>query len=105
METQIDLTFLPFVLPVRWGVVQGPNNSPVYIHTSKSNSKARRVKTYLHRYVCGLEFGDGLHVHHRFGDSLDNRRSQLIVMTAKEHSDYEAECSYLWKQHLKKLAA
>jgi len=36
---------------------------------------------YLHRAICGCEPGDGTVVDHRNGDGLDNRRSNLRVVT------------------------
>jgi hypothetical protein len=41
---------------------------------------------YLHRAVLGLEPGDGLQADHITGDRLDNRRSNLRIVTNAQNS-------------------
>lgn len=42
-------------------------------------------RTYLHRLLMGLQPGDMRHVDHISGDTFDNRRSNLRVLTPHEH--------------------
>jgi hypothetical protein len=40
---------------------------------------------YLHRFILGLEPGDGLEVDHRDGNGLNNTRANMVVCTRKEN--------------------
>jgi HNH endonuclease len=44
-----------------------------------------RRAVYMHREIVGLVHGDGLEADHRNGDKLDNRRSNLRVVTRAEN--------------------
>lgn len=44
-------------------------------------------KILLHREIMGLKKGDPREVHHVNGDTLDNRRSNLKIVTVTEHKN------------------
>jgi hypothetical protein len=74
IDAVLPAEILDQVLPYRWRVT--PKG---YV------AQSRQGGTYLHRVVSGA--GSGEHAHH-LGDKLDNRRSQLKVMTQREHDLY-----------------
>ena len=49
------------------------------------NRYPRNVKVYLHREIMGLRRHDGLEVDHRNTDPLDNRITNLRVVTPSEN--------------------
>ena len=48
--------------------------------------KRRRASSYLHRELLGLDFGDKRLCDHINGDTLDNRRSNLRIVTSQGNS-------------------
>ena len=52
--------------------------------TDRSSGKARCV--YLHRQIVGLEYGDRRQADHINRDRLDNRRSNLRIVTGAQNS-------------------
>jgi hypothetical protein len=55
----------------------------VYSHGGRHNKKTRRI--YLHRVVLKLGSGGGMVVDHLNGDGLDNRKSNLRVVTSSQN--------------------
>ncbi len=47
--------------------------------------EGRRFRIYLHRAIMGLEHGDGFQVDHINCEELDNRRSNLRIVTNAEN--------------------
>lgn len=47
----------------------------------------KRTTLFAHREIMGIEPGDPRHVHHVNGKTLDNRRENLLVLTALEHAN------------------
>lgn len=52
-----------------------------YVRQERRKRGVRGYKIYLHRYLLGLQPGDGLEGDHKDGDPLNNRRSNLRVCT------------------------
>lgn len=80
LATILDEADAPAVAPRRWCA----------IHNTKERQSQRHKYAYanidgagesLHRHILGLTKGDGKVVDHLNGDSLDNRRSNLQVVT------------------------
>lgn len=58
-----------------------------YAHR-KVGPKGAQTAILLHRFILGLEKGDGLHTDHRNGDRLDCQRANLrIVTNAQNHQN------------------
>jgi len=70
-------------------IVDSRNYSVVSKYTWNKHSFGYAQTTYngrcftMHRLIAG--FPTGMHVHHKNGDPLDNRRSNLSVVTPKQH--------------------
>lgn len=63
-----------------WCASWNPHNQSFYaVRTVRRDGK--RTTLYAHREVLGLEHGDPRHVHHVNGNTLDNRRENLKVVT------------------------
>jgi len=80
VETLIDYEDLEKVLKYRWHVSK--TKGDMYVKTEYRRGGVR-VTLYLHRYVLGAE-GD-IVVDHIKGNTLDNRKSQLRIVTHKEN--------------------
>jgi hypothetical protein len=66
----------------RWHV----DNSVGYVARKVTAAKNQRRKQYLHRVIAGLESGDGLVVDHINGDTFDNRRENLRIVSPGENA-------------------
>lgn len=53
-------------------------------HSPRVNGKQHTIR--MHCEIMGLLPGDKRHVHHVNHDTLDNRRENLEILTAREHS-------------------
>lgn len=60
-------------------------NSSGYVVYSATISRRKKYFVLMHRYICGLEYGDRRIVDHINGNQLDNRRSNLRVCTPAEN--------------------
>lgn len=65
----------------------GPNRS----YASSNLGLGRGPRVWMHRVIMGLTPGDGLEVDHINGDRLDNRRSNLRVVTRAQNQ--QNKCS------------
>lgn len=54
-----------------------------------SSLTAKKVKQGVHRFVAAAWIGptEGMEVHHKNGDPLDNRPSNLVIVTPNEHTE------------------
>lgn len=68
-----------FVQTRHWVRVK-TRHGKMYVRTVSSPSQGNRVSVLLHRAITQAPFG--LQVDHRNGDTLDNRRKNLRVVTA-----------------------
>ena len=50
-----------------------------------ASARTHDSHVYMHRLIMGLGRADKQHVHHRSENGLDNRRSNLQVLSVKEH--------------------
>ena len=63
------------------------DNSNGYVVKFVTDKKTKITrKLYLHRFIMGLQFGDGLIADHYDGDPLNNSKSNLRVVSPAENS-------------------
>lgn len=79
-ETRIDLDDLVRVLSLRWFAYWNPVLNRYYAVAHDNNDGIRRT-VYLHRLVTNAP--RGTHVTHKQGDSLDNRKAELEILSPK----------------------
>lgn len=58
----------------------------------KARVGGKRLNVLMHRELLGLVPGDGVHVDHVSGDTLDNRRANLRVVTHAENHQNRHQC-------------
>jgi hypothetical protein len=73
----VDDADFPLVSQWRWSLANG--------YAARRGARPARPVIYLHRELLGLMKGDGREGDHRNGDQLDNRRSNLRVVTHAEN--------------------
>jgi hypothetical protein len=85
LATIVDQADLPTLLEHTWGAVNCSQRAhkKLYAYRWTRDSLGRRKKLYLHRFLMGDP--QGLVVDHINGDSLDNRRENLRVVTHVEN--------------------
>lgn len=55
-----------------------------YVYRNKTENKQTRT-IYLHRFIVGLEYGDGLVIDHIDGNKLNNTKENLRVLSPGEN--------------------
>ncbi len=81
--TKVSLADLPGLPSTRLNVLKGTTND--YVQFSNGNQFRGGQSNVLHRYLMGLEPGDKREVDHINGDTLDNRRENLEIVSAGEN--------------------
>jgi hypothetical protein len=82
----IDALDAPKVLQYKWCASIESNGTKVYAIRRETRGN-KRVKIRMHRFILGLDVGPaGPVVDHINGDSLDNRRSNLEVVSQQENN-------------------
>lgn len=71
----------------KWCACRTKRGRFVAVRGTRVNGKRRLV--YLHRYLMGLEPGDGLEVDHIDFDGLNNQRSNLRVVSPRANKEYQ----------------
>lgn len=79
----IDDEDFPRVSRYRWKIMKNIYSGIFYAR--RNIWGAGRGQVILHRYILGLRFGDNKVVDHINGDGLDNRRSNIRVVTRREN--------------------
>jgi len=83
--TIIDISDWPLVSPYKWTARQSKPGAPFYAKaTAVINGKKTTIS--MHRLILGLKPGDPRIGDHRFGRTLDNRRSELRIATRGQNS-------------------
>jgi hypothetical protein len=86
MKTVVDDEDYERLLPYKWQAVKTwPRTCLIYAGRQRLPSKVGI--SYLHRELCS-PLDPGLVVHHKNGDTLDNRRDNLQIMSIADHSRY-----------------
>jgi len=67
----------------RWQVRREGKSQIDYVSGYLIGNYKNRIK--LHRFIMGLNKGDSLIVHHINGNTLDNRKENLQIMTHSKH--------------------
>lgn len=89
--TMIDAADADHVLRYRWSV--SPNRTA-------GSKRSRPVRKYVSAWISGrsvrlhkfiYKANNGYHVHHRDGDPLNNRRSNLVAVSPREHARLDSE--------------
>ena len=68
-----------------WCAHYNVDNDSYYAERHEKLPNGKTVNVLMHRQVLGLEYGDkrqGDHIHH---DTLDNRRSELRIVTHRQN--------------------
>lgn len=56
------------------------------VRASRSENSNRPLRVYMHRQILGLQAGDKGEGDHRSGDTLDNRRANLRIVSRIQNS-------------------
>jgi hypothetical protein len=74
-----------FLSQWKWYAWWNKGTGSFYAVRNIRTEAARRRKMYIHRMLMGLEPGDKRCVDHRNGLTLDNRRSNLRIVTSRQN--------------------
>lgn len=82
-----DKADLPLIGNHRWGILPGKRGSYAYRCERIPGTASGSVAIYMHRLIVGLlpGGGRGIHADHVNHDGLDNRRSNLRIVTRAEN--------------------
>ena len=69
----------------KWWVV--PNSAKLYAARHIYRSGKRTIE-YMHRVILNLSYKDNTTTHHKNGDSLDNRRDNLMIVSIGDNVRY-----------------
>ena len=88
-EVIVDNDIYEKIKTLRWNVnkwsIEHCGNTYFFTYIKELAGESRNC-TYLHRYIMGCTNGDGNHVDHINGNTLDNRRSNLRICTQAENN-------------------
>lgn len=80
--------------PLKWCAVLHRTTPGVYVHGSYRKPNGKGTGVYLHRWIVRAQ--KGMEVHHKNGNPLDNRRSNLEVVTRAIHNQLHRGVAHLF---------
>lgn len=84
--TYVDDDDYEWLSRLSWHVTKSAHN--FYAVRMDAQNENGRTKIWMHRAIMGLKKDDKQVVHHKNGDSLDNRRANLEICTQTQNLSY-----------------
>lgn len=87
----IDDADADLVLAHKWFALHDPtrNKFTAARNVPRHEDRRRQRTQHLHRFLMGLDFGNPMQVDHINFDTLDNRRSNLRIVTGKQNRQHQ----------------
>jgi hypothetical protein len=97
-ESLIDIEDIERVSGHRWMVNKEKNRDVFYVKTSRKLENGKYTQFSLHRFILlQNDLNNPLQVDHRDGDTLDNRMSNLRLVTQQQNSFNKTKAKgYTW---------
>jgi hypothetical protein len=70
---------------MQWKWYASLSRGTFYVKREQKRSSGKRMSIWMHRQILGLQYGEKMDVDHINGNSLDNRRANLRVVTHAEN--------------------
>ncbi len=85
------------IMAYHWTVSwQGSHGLTQYVYEYHPKSRATTISTRLHRLIMNVGKSDKRVVHHINGDTLDNRKCNLMIMSVLEHCSLPRKKNMEW---------
>jgi hypothetical protein len=87
-----DIVYQKWFLKYKWYARKRHGNYyAARTYSKRFNGTRNVIVVYLHRMITNCP--KGFEVHHINGDTLDNRRENLMVLTPKQHTEIHKKLS------------